>query len=125
MIKRRTLIVIAACLLLAISVPVIALYWLCYTESGLQWLAGNVTQIGKLRMRFEGLQGRLTGPLSATLIEIDQPRVHIVVHDLRADNRLRSLLVQTIDVDYLEVGRLEISLKPRTEPAEKSPPRFL
>lgn len=125
MIKRRTLIVIAACLLLAISVPVIALYWLCYTESGLQWLAGNVTQIGQLRMRFEGLQGRLTGPLSATLVEIDQPRVHIVVHDLRADNRLRSLLFQTIDVDYLEIGRLEISLKARTEPAEKRPPRFL
>jgi translocation and assembly module TamB len=124
-IKRRTLIVIASCLLLACSVPVIALYWLCYTESGLQWLAGNITQIGKLRMRFEGLQGRLTGPLSATVVEIDQPRVHIVVHDLRADNRLRSLLFQTIDVDYFEVGRLEVSLKPRAEPAEKRPPRFL
>jgi translocation and assembly module TamB len=124
-IKRRTLIVIALCLLFAVGTPAIALYWLCCTESGLQWLAARVSQVGKVRIRFEGLQGTLAGPLSASVLEIDQERVHIVVHDLRTDVRLRRLLLQTVDVEYLEAGRLEIAVRPRTQPAQKRPTRFL
>jgi translocation and assembly module TamB len=124
-IKRRTLIIIALCLLVTLSVPVIALYWVCYTESGLQWLAARVTKVGKVSIRIEGLQGTLAGPLSASVVEIDQQRARIVVHDLRADAVLRSLLLQTIDVDYLEIEHLDIAVRKRTEPAEKRPPRFL
>ena len=125
MIKRRTLIVIALCLLIAVGAPLITLYWVCFTESGLQFIAARVTKVGKVSIRIEGLQGRLAGPLSASVVEIDQQRAHIIVHDLRADAALRSLLFQTIDVDYLEIGRLEIAVRRRTEPAEKRPPRFL
>ncbi|HSD75209.1 MAG TPA: translocation/assembly module TamB domain-containing protein [Steroidobacteraceae bacterium] len=125
MIKRRTLIIVALSLLFALGAPAIALYWLCYTESGLQWLAARVSHVGNMRLRFEGLQGHLRGPLSASLLEIDQQRAHIVVHDLRADVQLRRLLLQTIHIDYLEVGRLEITVKARTEPPQKRAPQFL
>jgi translocation and assembly module TamB len=124
-IKRRTLIIVALSLLVALGTPAAALYWLCYTGSGLQWLAGRVSKVGSVRLRFEGLQGRLRGPLSASLLEIDAQRARIVVHDLRADVKLRSLLLQTIDIDYLEVGRLEIAIKARTQPPQKREPRFL
>ncbi len=125
MIKRRTLVIIALSLLVAIGIPVIAVSWLCYTESGLQWLAARVSHVGKVSIRFEGLQGRLTGPLSATVLEIDTQGAHIEVRDLRADTKLRSLLLQTIHADYVEVGRLEILLKPRSKPPEKRPLRLL
>lgn len=125
MIKRRTLIIVALSLLLALGAPMVAFYWLCYTESGLHWLAARVSHVGNMRIRFEGLQGRLTGPLSAALLEVDQERARIVVHDLRTDVRLRSLLLQTIHADYLEVGGLEISIKARPPTREKRPPRFL
>ena len=125
MIKRRTLVIIALSLLVAIGTPVIAAYWLCYTESGLQWLAARVSRVGNVSLRFEGLHGRLTGPLSANVLEIDTQGAHIEVHDLRADTKLRSLLLQTIHADYVEMGRLEVLLKSRPKPPEKRPLRLL
>ncbi len=125
MIKRRTLIIVALSLLIAISAPVAGVYWVCYTESGLRWLATQVTQVGSVRIRIDGVQGRLAGPLSVTRLEVDQERAHIVVSDIRADVYLRDVLLQTIHADYLEIGNVEISLKPRSRPARKRAPRFL
>ena len=125
MIKRRTLITVTLSLLIALGAPAVGLYWLCYTESGLQWLAARITKVGKTRVRIDGLQGRLTGPLSATHFELDHERVHIVADDIHADVKLRSLLAQTIHADYLAVGNANVIIKPRTKPASKRAPRFV
>lgn len=125
MIKRRTLIIIASSLLLAISVPAIGLYWLCYTESGLQWLGARVTSVGKVRIRLDGLHGRLTGPLTVAEFELDHERVHMVASDIRADVKLRSALFQTLHADYVEVGTVSITVKPRTQPPSARAPHFL
>ena len=125
MIKRRTLIIVTLSLLIAIGAPALGLYWLCFTESGLQWLAARVTTVGKVRIRIDGVQGRLTGPLSATRIELDHERVHIVASDIRADVTLRSVLFQTLQADYLDIGSVNVTIKPRARPATQRAPRFV
>lgn len=125
MIKRRTLIIIASSLLLAISAPAIGLYWLCYTESGLQWLAGRITTVGKVRIRLDGLQGPLAGPLAVAHLELDHERVHVVARDIRADVKLRSVLFQTLHADFVEVAGISVTLKPRTQPPSARAPHFM
>ncbi len=125
MIKRRTLVIVTLSLLIAISAPVAGLYWVCYTESGLRWLAARVTQVGNVRIRIDGAQGRLAGPLRASRVEIEQERAHIIVTDCRADLNLRDALLQTIHAEYLEIASLEVSIKPRSRPPQQRAPRFL
>jgi translocation and assembly module TamB len=124
-ITRRTLIIVIAGLLLALGAPALGLYWLCYTEPGLQWIGARVTRIGKVRMQIDGLQGRLTGPLSATRFELDHERMHIVAHDVSANVKLRSVLAQTIHVDFLALKDVAIKIRPRTGPSGKRAPRFM
>ncbi|HEY7378076.1 MAG TPA: translocation/assembly module TamB domain-containing protein [Steroidobacteraceae bacterium] len=122
---RRTLIIIALALIVCLSAPAVAVYWLCYTEPGLQWLAARVSGMPKVNMQFHGLTGVLRGPLHVDRFELDQERVHIVATDVRADVRLRRILLQTIDADYLEAADIEITLKPRVSPQSATPPHFL
>ncbi|HKE45001.1 MAG TPA: hypothetical protein VKB41_10745, partial [Steroidobacteraceae bacterium] len=125
MIRRRTLIIIAIALLVCLSVPAGLLYWLCYTQTGLQWIAARVSGMQKVHLEFHGLTGALRGPLHIDRFELDQERVHIVATDVRADVRLRRILLQTIEADYLEAASVEVTLKPRVSPETPGPPHFL
>jgi translocation and assembly module TamB len=123
--RRRTLIIIALALFLCLSVPALAVYWLCYTQSGLQWLAARVSGMQKVRMQFQGLTGQLRGPIHIDRFELDHERVHIIATNVTADVQLRRIFLQTIETDYLTIASLEVRLKPRTTPPTPQPPRFL
>src|SRR5262245_46730338 len=123
--RRRTLIIIASALFLCLSVPTLAVYWLCYTQTGLQWLAARVSGMQKVRMEFHGLTGQLRGPIHIDRFELDQGRVHIIATNVTTDVRLRRIFLQTIEADYLNIASLEVRLKPRTTPPTPTPPHFL
>jgi translocation and assembly module TamB len=123
--RRRTLIIIALALFICLSVPTLAVYWLCYTESGLQWLAARVSGLGKVHMQFTGLTGPLRGPIHIERFELDHERVHIVATNINADVHLRRVFLQTIEADYMDIANLQIQLKARTSPESTRPPRFL
>src|SRR6185295_9701797 len=123
--RRRTLIIIALALLVCLSVPALTVYWACYTESGLQWLAGRVSGSPTLRMEFSGLTGELRGPIHIERFELDHERVHIVATNVNADLHLRRIFLQTIELDHADIASLQIQLKARTSPETTRPPRFL
>lgn len=122
---RRAFLIAALILVVVLSVPAAAVYWLCYTESGLQWLASRSRSLKTVQLSFEGLEGRLAGPISVRRVELEHPRVHIVATDVRGTLILRALLVQTVHVETLEASAIEVEVRrrPRTEP--KRPLRFL
>ena len=122
---RRTLIIIALALFICLSIPTAIVYWLCYTQSGLQWLAARVSGLRTVHLEFHGLTGVLRGPLHIDRFELDQERVHVVATDVDADVRLRRVLLQTIDVIDLRIGTLRVKLKPRVRPETDKPVHFL
>ncbi len=123
--RRRTLIIIGLALLICLGVPTLAVYWLCYTQPGLQWLAARASGLHKVHMEFVGLSGKLRGPIHIDRFELDHERVHIVATNVKANVHLRRILLQTIDADYLDIASLQIQLKARTSPESTQPPRFL
>ena len=123
--RRRTLIIIALALLVCLSVPALTVYWVCYTESGLQRLAARVSGLRTVRMEFSGLTGVLRGPIHIERFELDHERVHIVATNVNADVHLRRIFLQTIELDHADIASLQIQLKARTSPETTQPPRFL
>lgn len=122
---RRALVIAALILVVVLSVPAAAVYWLCYTESGLQWLATRSQGLKAARVSFDGLEGRLAGPISVRRFELEHPRVHIVARDIRATLSLRALLLQTVQVETLEAGSIDVEVRRRSPAAAKRPLRFL
>ena len=122
---RRTLIIIALALFLCLSIPAAAVYWLCCTQPGLQWLAARVSGLGTVHLEFQGLTGVLRGPLHIDRFELDQERAHIVATDVHINVHLRRILLQTIDTDYLRIATLQVTLKPRVTPENDKPLHFL
>lgn len=123
--RRRVLIIAASLLVLALSVPAAAIYWLCYTESGLEWLASRAQNLRTVKMSFEGLEGRLSGPIRVQRFELEHARAHIVATGLRIELDLGAILLQTIDAQHFELDAISVELKPRTTPPVPRAPRFL
>ncbi len=123
--RRRTLIIIGFALLICLGVPTLAVYWLCCTQPGLQWLAARASGLHKVHMEFVGLSGTLRGPLHVERFELDHERIHIVATNIKANVHLRRILLQTIDADYVEIGSVQVQLKARTSPQSKEPPQLL
>lgn len=121
---RRTLLIVALSLLIAISAPVAALYWLCYTETGLLWLTARVTKVGAARIQVDGARGRLAGPLSVARLEIDHERARVIANEVRTDVNVRRIVLQTVHAEYLDIGSVEVTIKPRARPPRKRVLRF-
>ena len=88
---RRVLI---ACALL-LAVPLATVLWLVYTESGLRFVVAQLDRLQTMQIKVEGLSGTIAGPLRLQRFELDHERVHIIVHDVVADFRIRGLLLLT------------------------------
>ncbi len=123
--RRRVLIISAVLLVLFLSLPVAVVYWLCYTESGLQWLVARAEKLEKTRMRFEGVQGTLADPIVIRRFELDHERVRIVATDVRTRLDLRAVLLQTILTPELTIGTIEVQLRRRRTTPVPRPPRFM
>lgn len=123
--RRRVLIIAAILLALLLSVPAGAIYWLCYTESGLQWLATRAQNLRTVKMSFEGLEGRLAGPIRIRRLELEHARVHIVATGVETELDLGAVLLQTIDAREFRLDAVTVELRRRTTPPVPRPPRFL
>lgn len=123
--RRRVLIIAAILLALVLSVPAIAIYWLCYTESGLQWLVARAENLRTVKMSFEGLEGRLSEPIRIQRFELEHARVHIVATGVETELDLGAVLLQTIDARQFKLDAIAVELRPRTTPPVQRAPRFL
>lgn len=123
--RRRVLIIAAILLALVLSVPAAAIYWLCYTESGLQWLATRAQNLRTVKISIEGLEGRLSGPIQVRRFELEHARTHIVATGVQTELDLGAVLLQTIDARELKLDTLTVELKRRTALPVPRAPRFL
>lgn len=96
---RKWIFIIVIALLVAAPVALVGV--LLYTQTGVSLIAGQLDRLERFGVRIEGLSGTLSGPLRIERLEVDNPRVHIVTHDIVAYLQLRELLVQTIRVSSL------------------------
>jgi translocation and assembly module TamB len=99
---------------------------LLYSQTGLRLAQGQFERLERFGIHIEGVSGRLAGPLYVERFELDNPRVHIVSHDLVIQPRVRQLIVQTIGVRTMSARDTVVAIRraPASPPPTK-PLRFL
>jgi len=104
-----------------------ALYWLGWTESGLDFLASKLSRtIGPVEMRFEGPRGTLAYGLHMDRFVLDHRRVHIEADDINLSASLVRLFALNIHVNPdARVARLLIRVLPNTDDKSDWQPHFL
>lgn len=99
--------------------------WLLFTEPGLHRALALVEQLPIVTLRFEGARGSIVGPLEIDRIVVDHERVRVEARHLRTDLRLTSVPLLLVDLDYVQLADVEVQVKPRVNPPDDLPPRFL
>lgn len=121
---RKWIFIIVIVLLVAAPVALIGV--LLYTQTGVGLIASQLGRLERFGVRIEGLSGTLSGPLRIERLEIDNPNVHIVTHDIVAYLQLRELLVQTIRISSLTARDTLVQVRTAPpKPPTITPPRFL
>src|SRR5690606_669011 len=124
--RRRLLIIFGLFALLALAVPVAALYYLAFTESGLAFIVDHVPrQIGSMKLHLGSARGTLARGITLGRLEIDQERVHIIAENISGRIALAPLLWQTIYTPDLRAERVFVQVRRRVRPIQKRTPRFL
>jgi translocation and assembly module TamB len=122
-VRRRSIIGLGVLLLLA-GVVAWLMYWLLFTQRGLDFALAQLQRIPSLQVEVRGARGTLAGSLEADQITIDHEAAHIVVRGLRVSPDPGGLLVGHFELDDLRVAALEVTLKERP-PQPDQPLHFL
>ena len=106
-------------LALALAALVAAVAWLGTSASGARWLAQTVTALSGERVRIEGVEGTLAGPLAIRRLAVANPYRRIEIEQLRLEWRPRALWQRQLDVDLVAAQTLRVvTLKPDPTPPE-------
>ena len=125
MVRKLTVTASLLVLLLAL-VPASLLYYLGYTESGLQFIVANLPQrLGRVTMHAEGASGTIAHGLKLERFELEHELVSLRVENVDGRVRILPLLWQTIEVQDGHVGYAWIAIHARRTPPPKRPLRFL
>ena len=125
MVKKLTLSAGILVLLLA-AIPASLLYFLAYTEAGLQFIVARLpSRIGPVTMLAEGATGTIAGGLSLQHFHLEHELVSIDVRDVRGRVDVLPLLWQSIQVQDAHVDSLRIDAHRRKTPPPPRTPRFL
>lgn len=126
MIRRRIAIAAGALLALLAAASFALVWFLAYTERGLQFIVERVPQrVGRLGIALGEVSGTVAGGLRIGRIELDHEIVRIVARDVTARLEVAPLLWQTITVHDAHVPDLFIEARRRKTPIVKRTPRFL
>jgi translocation and assembly module TamB len=124
--RRRILIILGIVLLIVVSVPVAGIYYLAYTEPGLQWLADHVPKrIGRTELAVVGARGTLAGGFTLERFESDHERVHIRFEGVAGHVTLLPLIWQTFHAEDVTMRSAFVQVRRWKHPPPKSSPRFL
>ncbi|MEJ1966285.1 MAG: translocation/assembly module TamB domain-containing protein [Gammaproteobacteria bacterium] len=124
--RRRIFIFLGIALLFVVSVPTAAVYYIAYTEPGLQWLVAHIpTRIGRTQMEFVGASGTLSGGFRLERFELEHERVHLRFEGSVGHVRLLPLLWQTIYAKDVTMRSAYVEVRRWKTPPPKSSPRFL
>src|SRR5208282_2305200 len=102
--------------------PLAALYYLAYTQSGLGVVAAHLNgRVGWLDIQLRGVSGTLAHGLHVDSLVIDHRRAHIEIDDLSGRLAILPLAWRTIRVPQLHMGRLLVHALPRQTTGEWKP----
>lgn len=123
---RRGLLIIGIVLALLIAAPIAIVYYVGYTEGGLQFIVKHVPRrIARAQLTFDAPRGTLVHGFEIGRFELDHPRVHLRFEGITGRLVLRSLLWQTIDARDVTMRSAFVQVRRRTEPSEPYTPHFL
>ena len=124
---RRLLLIISGLLILfAVAVPIAAVYYAVFTESGLQFVVRQIPhKVGGVRLDIVNVKGTIASGISAERVEIDHRLVHLRFEGIQGRVHLLPLLWQTIHSTDAVIHSTYIEVKRRTRPPDGSPPFFL
>ncbi len=87
-----------------------ALYWLCYTQSGLSFVLAQLKHIPKVDLKIDNVSGTLAGPLHIDYFELDNERVHVVARQIDLDLN-PALLASGWIMLHGSIDQIEVALK--------------
>ncbi len=125
--RRWLLLIIGLVTVLVVALPVAAVYYVAYTESGLRFLVEHMPRtIGSVRLGLGEVHGTLAGGMGIDLVTVEHERAYVRLEDVEGRLALLPLLWQTIHSPELAAGRVHVEIRPRTQPTPPSyTPRFL
>jgi translocation and assembly module TamB len=124
--RRRIFIILGIALLFVVSVPTAAIYYIAYTEPGLQWFVAHLPRhIANTDMEFVGAKGTLAGGFTLERFELDHERVHLRFEGNAGHVRLLPLLWQTIYAQDVTMRSAYVEIRRWKHPRPKSAPFFL
>jgi len=125
--KRRVLIVTVLVLALFAALPVAAVYFVLYTQSGLRFALAQLHRLDDIvRIRAEGVTGNLAGGVRMARVEIEHDRVGIRVENLEFRLVPHALLLQTLQVEHASIGAARVELRKPSHPStDTTPLKFL
>ena len=124
--RRRLFIILGIALLFVVSVPTAAIYYIAYTEPGLQWFVAHLPRhVANTDMEFVGAKGTLAGGFTLERFELDHERVHLRCEGNAGHVRLLPLLWQTIYAQDVTMRSAYVEIRRWKTPRPKSSPFFL
>jgi translocation and assembly module TamB len=124
--RRRIFIILGIALLLVVSVPTAAIYYIAYTESGLKWLVAHLPRhLAHTDMEFVGPTGTLAGGFTLERFELDHERVHLRFEGNAGHVKLLPLLWQTIYAQDVTMRSAYVEIRRWKHPRPRSAPFFL
>ncbi|HEV7431787.1 MAG TPA: translocation/assembly module TamB domain-containing protein [Steroidobacteraceae bacterium] len=103
------------------------LYYLGWTEAGLQRLVSLANRrLGPVTLSLAGARGTLHSGLHFDRVEVDHQRVQIIATRIDGSVALLPLLWQTINVSHLDIGEVTVHVLPHvSQPIDTWEPHFL
>src|SRR6185437_3174899 len=124
--RRPLLILPSILILLAVAVSSAAIYYVVFTEEGLQFvLEGIPHRLGGVQLDIVNLKGTLARGIQVERVEIEHERVHVRVEGLKGKVALLPLLLRTIRTRDAVIGSVYVEVRRRTRPPSRSAPFFL
>ncbi|MEO7464610.1 MAG: hypothetical protein ABIV42_03960, partial [Nitrosospira sp.] len=97
--------------------------WLMTSTSGLRWLGSTVSHLSKGDISFEGLDGKLSGPLSAHTLRFANDDLLVVARKVELHWQPGALMSGLLEITAVTAGEVDIISPSSSEP--KSPPESL
>ena len=122
---KKLIVTVASIVMLSMLTAGLAISWLCYTASGLQFALLQLNHLPNLNVQVEGVTGRLAGPLHVGHIALEHQRVRVDVEDLDIDLTPALLLGGLIEINRLSAAQISVTLKPPLSNQPDQPVHFL
>jgi translocation and assembly module TamB len=124
--RRLLLLVTGSLILLAVAVPTAAVYYLAFTQGGLQFMIKRVPQkIGNVEIIIRNATGSMAHGIRIEQLDIDHPLDHLTFKGIQGRVELLPLVLQTIRTSGGSIDSIDIRIKHREKPPIPATPLFL